>query len=232
MKKKNNLFHSLKHLVRGERINEGWTEESHRPRDWETIYRNRWAHDKVVRSTHGVNCTGSCSWKIHVKDGIITWETQQTDYPSTGDDFPEYEPRGCTRGASFSWYTYSPTRVKYPYVRGDLYALWKEELKVADNPVQAWENIVSSEEKRNRYVKARGKGGFVRGTWEDVCQMIGAASIYTIKKYGPDRIVGFSPIPAMSMVSYSGGTRFLSLIGGTILSFYDWYADLPPASPQ
>ena len=45
-------------------------------------------------------------------------------------------------------------------------------------------------------------------------------------------MAGFSPIPAMSMVSYSAGTRFLSLIGGTILSFYDWYADLPPASPQ
>jgi nitrate reductase alpha subunit len=34
------------------------------------------------------------------------------------------------------------------------------------------------------------------------------------------------------MVSYAAGTRFLSLIGGTCLSFYDWYADLPPASPQ
>ena len=49
-------------------------------------------------STHGVNCTGSCSWKVFVKDGIITWETQQTDYPSTGPDSPEYEPRGCPRG--------------------------------------------------------------------------------------------------------------------------------------
>jgi nitrate reductase alpha subunit len=231
-KGQNNLLQSLKHLVRGERINEGWTEESPRPRDWESVYRNRWGHDKVVRSTHGVNCTGSCSWKIHVKDGIITWETQQTDYPSTGDDFPEYEPRGCPRGASFSWYTYSPTRVKYPYVRSDLYALWKEELKTADNPVQAWENIVTDPKKREQYVKARGKGGFVRGTWKDTCEMIAAATIYTIKKYGPDRVAGFSPIPAMSMISYSGGARFLSLIGATILSFYDWYADLPPASPQ
>ncbi|WP_251552203.1 nitrate reductase subunit alpha [Neobacillus muris] len=231
-KRKNNLLHSLKHLSRGVRINDGWTEENLRPRDWESAYRNRWGFDKVVRSTHGVNCTGSCSWKIHVKDGIITWETQETDYPSTGDDFPEYEPRGCPRGASFSWYTYSPTRVKYPYVRGDLYGLWKEELAKGQNPVQAWENIVTNPEKREQYVKARGKGGFVRGTWNDVCQMIAAASIFTIKKFGPDRIVGFSPIPAMSMVSYSGGARFLSLIGGTILSFYDWYADLPPASPQ
>ena len=230
--KQNSLFHSLKHLVRGERINDGWTEENPRPRDWESIYRNRWAHDKIVRSTHGVNCTGSCSWKIHVKDGIIAYETQQTDYPSTGDDFPDYEPRGCPRGASFSWYTYSPTRVKYPYIRGDLLALWKDELNKADNPVQAWENIVTNPEKRQSYVSARGRGGFVRGNWKDICQMIAASTIYTIKKYGPDRVVGFSPIPAMSMVSYSGGTRFLSLIGGTILSFYDWYADLPPASPQ
>ena len=72
--------------------------------------------------THGVNCTGSCSWKVYVKDGIITWETQQTDYPSVGPDRPEYEPRGCPRGAAFSWYTYSPTRVRYPYVRGVLLA--------------------------------------------------------------------------------------------------------------
>ena len=71
-------------------------------------WQERWRHDKEARSTHGVNCTGSCSWKVYVKDGIITWETQQTDYPTAGPDSPEYEPRGCPRGASFSWYTYSP----------------------------------------------------------------------------------------------------------------------------
>ena len=55
-------------------------------RGWEDGYRRRWQHDKIVRSTHGVNCTGSCSWKIYVKDGLVTWETQQTDYPA-------YSPR-------------------------------------------------------------------------------------------------------------------------------------------
>ena len=50
-------------------------------REGDVFYRDRWSHDKVVRSTHGVNCTGSCSWKVYVKDGIITWETQETDYP-------------------------------------------------------------------------------------------------------------------------------------------------------
>ena len=42
-------------------------------RSWEDFYRNRWASDRVVRSTHGVNCTGGCSWNIYVKQGIVTW---------------------------------------------------------------------------------------------------------------------------------------------------------------
>src|SRR5699024_11942123 len=53
-----------------------------------------------LRTTHGVNCTGSCSWKVFVKNGVITWENQQIDYPSCGPDMPEFEPRGCPRGAS------------------------------------------------------------------------------------------------------------------------------------
>src|SRR5690606_23067890 len=87
-------------------------------RDWEDSYRARWQYDKIVRSTHGVNCTGSCSWKIYVKNGLVTWETQQTDYPRTRPDLPNHEPRGCPRGASYSWYLYSANRLKYPLVRG------------------------------------------------------------------------------------------------------------------
>ncbi len=209
-----------------------WLHYDPRPRDWEKIYRNRWDYSNVVRSTHGVNCTGSCSWKVYVKDGIITWETQATDYPSNGYNFPEYEPRGCPRGATFSWYTYSPMRVKYPYIRGELLKLWRQELNESDNPVEAWEKLTSDPEKRQKYVHARGKGGLVRSSWEEVSRIISASLLSTIRKYGPDRIAGFTPIPAMSMVSYASGSRFLSLIGGSMLSFYDWYADLPPASPQ
>ncbi len=198
----------------------------------EEFYRERWRHDKEVRSTHGVNCTGSCSWKVYVKDGIITWETQQTDYPSVGPDSPEYEPRGCPRGASFSWYTYSPARVRYPYIRGPLLEMWREARTRLGDPVAAWAEITGDPERTARYKGARGKGGFVRAEWDEVAELIAAAHVHTVKAYGPDRVVGFSPIPAMSQVSYAAGTRYLSLIGGTILSFYDWYADLPPASPQ
>ncbi|MDQ3826982.1 MAG: molybdopterin-dependent oxidoreductase, partial [Actinomycetota bacterium] len=201
-------------------------------RSADVFYRDRWAYDKVVRSTHGVNCTGSCSWKIYVKDGVITWEAQQTDYPSIGPDKPEYEPRGCPRGASFSWYTYSPARVRYPYVRGTLLELYREAKQRLNDPVLAWADVAGDPEKAHRYKGARGMGGFVRAEWWEAVEIAAAAHVYTIKNYGPDRIAGFSPIPAMSMVSHATGARFISLIGGAMLSFYDWYADLPEASPQ
>ncbi|MCZ7566138.1 MAG: nitrate reductase subunit alpha [Burkholderiales bacterium] len=200
-------------------------------RVWEEGYRLRWQHDKIVRSTHGVNCTGSCSWKIYVKGGVVTWETQQTDYPRTRPDMPNHEPRGCSRGASYSWYLYSANRLKYPMVRARLVRLWREARRSLA-PVEAWASIVEDSEKARSYKSIRGRGGFVRASWDEVTDIIAAANVYTIRKYGPDRIMGFSPIPAMSMVSYAAGSRYLSLIGGVCMSFYDWYCDLPPSSPQ
>ncbi|MGH9350923.1 MAG: molybdopterin-dependent oxidoreductase, partial [Terriglobia bacterium] len=78
----------------------------------------------------------------------------------------------------------------------------------------------------------RGKGGFRRAHWEECLELTAASMLYTAKKYGPDRVIGFSPIPAMSMMSYAAGSRFLQLFGGVLLSFYDLYADFPPASPE
>ncbi|WP_210136118.1 nitrate reductase subunit alpha [Staphylococcus sp. GDQ20D79P] len=222
----------LKFFKPTEKFNGNWSILEEKSREWEKMYRERWSHDKVVRTTHGVNCTGSCSWKVFVKNGVITWENQQIDYPSCGPDMPEFEPRGCPRGASFSWYEYSPLRVKFPYVRGKLWKLWKAALSEFGDPVVAWASIVEDEQKAEIYKSARGKGGHVRVNWRDVTQLIAAQIIYTVKKYGPDRIAGFTPIPAMSMISYASGARFISLLGGEMLSFYDWYADLPPASPQ
>ena len=203
-----------------------------RTRSWEDFYRNRWQHDRVVRSTHGVNCTGSCSWNIHVKDGIVTWEMQALDYPTIDPALPPYEPRGCQRGISFSWYLYSPIRVKYPYIRGILVDLWRKAKKAHEDPVDAWASIQSDPEMRASYQKARGKGGFRRVSWDEALEIVCAANIHTVKAHGPDRIAGFSPIPAMSMLSYAAGSRFLQLMGGINLSFYDWYCDLPPASPE
>ncbi len=201
-------------------------------RQWEEFYRNRWQHDKIIRSTHGVNCTGGCSWGVYVKDGVITWEMQQTDYPRLEESLPPYEPRGCQRGISASWYIYSPIRVRYPYMRGKLVDLWRAARQKHDDPVEAWKSIVDDPDSRKSYQQARGKGGLRRSSWDEVLELIAAANVHTIKTHGPDRIVGFSPIPAMSQLSYAAGSRFLQMMGGVNLSFYDWYCDLPPASPE
>ncbi len=213
----------------------GWIQDIFAPeqRSWEDFYRNRWAYDKIVRSTHGVNCTGGCSWNIYVKQGIVTWELQALDYPRFDPTLPSYEPRGCQRGISYSWYVYSPLRVKYPYVRGVLLDLWRAALRRhPDDPLAAWGSIVSDPASRRRYQQARGKGGLRRASWEEVHGLLAAANLWTVREHGPDRVVGFSPIPAMSMISYAAGARFLQLLGGVCLSFYDWYCDLPPASPE
>ena len=216
---------------KSEPFSDGHGQMNNYDRKWEDAYRHRWQHDKIVRSTHGVNCTGSCSWKIYVKGGIVTWETQQTDYPRTRPDLPNHEPRGCSRGASYSWYLYSANRVKYPLIRARLLKLWRE-ARATMAPVAAWNFIASDDAKRASWTKRRGGGGFVRVGWEEATEIIAAANAHTVKKWGPDRVFGFSPIPAMSMISYAAGARYLQLLGGVCGSFYDWYCDLPPASPQ
>ena len=100
------------------------------------------------------------------------------------------------------------------------------------SPVEAWTKLQEDPVLRASYVKTRGKGGFVRASWDEATEIIATANAYTAKTYGPDRVFGFSPIPAMSMVSYAAGSRYLSLLGGVCMSFYDWYCDLPPASPM
>src|SRR5690606_12409240 len=121
-----------------------------------------------------------------------------------------------------SWYTYSPTRVRYPYVRGVLLEMYREAKARLGDPVLAWADVVDDPARARRYKSARGKGGLVRATWEEATEIVGAAQVHTIARYGPDRGAGFSPIPAMSMESHGAGSRYHALIGAPMLSFYDW----------
>ena len=119
--------------------------------------------------------------------------------------------------------------MKYPYLRGALMDLWREASKVHADPVAAW---ASHRERSGEAPEL--PGGPRQGRVPPQLlgprsvELIAAATIHTIKQHGPDRIIGFSPIPAMSMLSYAAGSRFLQLLGGVNLSFYDWYCDLPP----
>lgn len=209
-----------------------WFHRTDDAREWEEFYRNRWEHDNTTRSTHGVNCSGSCSWEIFSKNNIISWELQQTDYPQIDADVPNYEPRGCQRGISSSWYPYSPVRPKHPYIRGTLLDFYREEKAQGKDPIEAYEAIVEDEDRSEEYKRARGKGGWRRVEWDEAAELIAAAQLYTTLEYGPDRMASFSPIPAMSMVSWVSGERLAGLLGAPILSFYEYYHDLPHVMPM
>ncbi len=107
--------------------------------------------------------------------------------------------------------------MKYPYLRGVLLDLWRAARARHADPVDAWASLVDDPEARRRWQEARGKGGLRRASWEEALELIAASTIYTLKRHGADRVVGFSPIPAMSMLSYAGGSRFLQLLGAVNL---------------
>lgn len=87
--------------------------------DWHDIYRDQWAWDKVVKSSHFTNCwyQSHCAWNVYIKDGVVWREEQVGNYPQTNPDVPDFNPRGCQKGACFSERMYDPGRVKYPLKR-------------------------------------------------------------------------------------------------------------------
>ncbi|HJO33201.1 MAG TPA: nitrate reductase subunit alpha, partial [Anaerolineales bacterium] len=204
-----------------------WFNVTDESRSWEDFYRRRWSYDYTVRTSHGVNCSMACSWEVFVKDGLICWELQKVDYPQIDPDIPNVEPRGCQRGATASWYPYSPLRPKYPYIRKVLWDSYQQERKAGKDSVEAWAAVAEDDERAKAYKSARGKGGWKRVTWDEATELVAGSQIYTIKKYGPDHVTSFSPIPAMSLLSFISGHRYNNLLGGIYCSYYEWYHDLP-----
>jgi complex iron-sulfur molybdoenzyme family reductase subunit alpha len=72
--------------------------------------RRKWTWDRVVRGSRGINCTGHCAFNIYVKNGIVWREEQQGEYGRSGEDTPDYGPRGCQKGVRHSKYMYGKQR--------------------------------------------------------------------------------------------------------------------------
>jgi anaerobic selenocysteine-containing dehydrogenase len=87
-------------------------------RDWEDVYRERWRWDRVVRGTHTTaNCIAACAWNLFVRDGIVWREEQSAPYTASNATVPDWNPRGCQKGASCSDLMIGPTRLRHPLRR-------------------------------------------------------------------------------------------------------------------
>jgi DMSO reductase family type II enzyme molybdopterin subunit len=83
----------------------------------EDVYRNKWTWDRVAHGTHGTNCAGTCAFRVYVRKGVVWREEQQAMYEPSGEDVPDYGPRGCQKGLRHSKYMYGKQRVLYPMKR-------------------------------------------------------------------------------------------------------------------
>jgi len=87
-------------------------------RSWEDLYREKWTWDRVVRGTHTMtNCVSGCAWDLYVKDEMVWREEQTSTYAASMPEVPDFNPRGCQKGACGSSLMYSPARLRYPLRR-------------------------------------------------------------------------------------------------------------------
>ncbi|MFN8545712.1 MAG: molybdopterin-dependent oxidoreductase [Candidatus Binatia bacterium] len=85
---------------------------------FQDVYRQRWTWDRVVKGAHHVvNCVSSCPFNLYVKDGIVWREEQNAVMEANRPGLPDFNPRGCQKGACFSSLMYGPQRLKYPLKR-------------------------------------------------------------------------------------------------------------------
>ncbi|MBW1688639.1 MAG: molybdopterin-dependent oxidoreductase, partial [Deltaproteobacteria bacterium] len=87
-------------------------------RNFRDVYRKSWRWDRVVRGTHtNVNCVSSCAWNLFVREGIVWREEQSAPYVASNAEFPDWNPRGCQKGAGCSDMMLSPSRLTHPLRR-------------------------------------------------------------------------------------------------------------------
>jgi nitrate reductase alpha subunit len=216
--------------LRKDTVSDGHGQTTIENRDWEDAYRRRWQHDKIVRSTHGVNCTGSCSWKIYVKSGIVTWETQQTDYPRTRPTCPTTSRAAARAGPVLQLVSLQRQSGEDTADAGRLMRLWREKRKtmspdrgVDGDPKRSGKACELHPHSRQGRLRARKLGRGDRDRRRRQC-------LYDAQ---------IRPRPGVRLLADPGHVDGLLrrrhalsvLLGGTCMSFYDWYCDLPPSSP-
>jgi len=153
------------------------------------------------------------------------------DYPSVGPTPPSTSHGAAPGGVILVVHVLPGTRPLSLRARRAL-ELWREARTRLGDPVAAWAEITADPERAGRYKRARGRGGFVRAPWPEGAgaDRGGPRPHRRRLRTGPDRRIHGDPRDVDGLLR--GGHALLLPTRRHILSFYDWYADLPIASPQ
>lgn len=118
------------------------------PSSWEDLYRERWTWDRVAKGSHGwVNCRSACNWDLFVKNGVVVREEQAANYDASEPGLPDFNPRGCQKGACYTDVMYGASRLTVPLKRvgergeGRWKRIsWEQALgEIAEKLVDVWE---------------------------------------------------------------------------------------------
>jgi nitrate reductase alpha subunit len=91
-------------------------------RDWETLYRDVYAHDQSFVFVCTPNCTHNCYLRAYVKNGVITRCGPTQRYHEASDLYgtkssQRWDPRHCNKGIALVRRFTGDRRVKAPKVR-------------------------------------------------------------------------------------------------------------------
>ncbi|QZP39658.1 molybdopterin-containing oxidoreductase family protein [Halobaculum magnesiiphilum] len=187
--------------------------KSYPNRDWEEVYHDIYAYDRVDWTVCHPNCTQSCALNFYMKNGVpiraeqIYHEEEGSPGPGSPGGYEEagvsrhWNPRGCMKGLTLHRRTFEPSRIKYPLVR------------------KGWDPDDPNPE-------GRGSDEFERVSWDEALDLIAEkmASLEDEKRFHV-----FNAIKADGLFTRHGSARRLaSIFGGCEWTEYDWYADLPP----
>ena len=110
--------------------------------------------------------------------------------------------------------------------------MFREARSRLGDPVDAWAAIVADPETRAPIRRQRGKGGFVRASWDEVGRHGRGRARAHDQAAGPGPRGRLLADPRDVAWPPTRRARVPLADGGASYQFYDWYADLPPASPQ
>ncbi len=180
-------------------------------RDWESLYRDVYAHDDSFIFMCTPNCTHNCYLRAYVKNGIVTRCGPSQRYHEGTDLYgtrasKRWDPRHCNKGLAVVRRFTGDRRVKAPMVRRG-FKKWVEEGFPRDA-----EGLPPAE-----YFQ-RGEDSFEQVSWDVACGLAAQTMLHMARFYsgeeGGRRLAAQDYHPSMVEACEGAGTRTFKFRGG------------------
>lgn len=192
-----------------------WYQTETTPSNWDEHYRRALRVDRIVRTTHGIDCGGGCEVEVGVRDGAVVWERPAETLAGNRLLCSRY----CAQAPAAADYLDPSRRVLSPLIRARLWEQWRRVRSSSPHPATAWRAVRTE---ADSWRSLRGRGEFVPVEWPDALELVAASIMDTLQRNGPEAVAGSSSGPGRSLVAAASGRRFLSLLGAATLDGLTW----------